>query len=98
MVVEMVVVEMVMEEAESLRNTSPQSEFPRYTNSYQKLYTRYYTSVDTSRRALTSLYTFLRRRSSVPWRRRKNYQNTSPQSEFLQYKNSYLTRYTRCYT
>ena len=66
----MVVGEMVMEEAESLRNTSPQSEFPRYTNSYQKLYTRCYTSVDTSRRALTSSYTFLRRRSSVPWRRR----------------------------
>ena len=80
------------------QNTSPRLTYPHYTNSYLTQYTRYYTWVDTLRRALTSLYTFLRRRSSVPWRRRKNYQNTSPQSEFLQYKNSYLTRYTRCYT
>ena len=80
------------------QNTSPQSEFLQYKNSYLTQYTRYYTSVDTLRRALTSSYTFLRRRSWEVKRRRKNCQNTSPQSEFLQYKNSYLTRYTRCYT
>ena len=76
------------------QNTSPRLTYPHYTSSYLTQYTRYYTSVDTLRRALTSSYTFLSRRSSVPWRRRKNYQNTSPQSESLRYTNSYQTQYT----
>ena len=83
---------------EAVRNTSPQSEFPRYTNSYQKLYTRCYASVDTSRRALTSSYSFLRHRSWEVRKHHKNYQNTSPQSEFPRYTNSYQKLYTRYYT
>ena len=63
------------------QNTSPRLTYPHYTSSYLTQYTRYYTSVDTLRRALTSSYTFLRRRSWEVKRRRKEEEEMEEEME-----------------